>query len=253
MNNETFSRTQLLVGSANMEKLANAKVIVFGIGGVGSWCAEALVRSGITHITIVDADCIAISNVNRQIHATTSTVDQIKVDVMRKRLLDINPDADVKAIYDFYSADNYQQFDLDSYDFIIDAIDSLQSKLHLIRTATATKATFFSSMGAARKMDPSRIKVAEFWKVFGCPLGASLRRSLRKEGMPSKKFMCVFSDELVPNLGITSDTDNIATLKGADGDWNTGKVSANGALVHITAIFGLTLASLVIRQIVENN
>ena len=159
-----------------MEHIASVSVIIFGVGGVGSWCAESLVRSGVRHLTIVDSDTICITNVNRQLMATTSTVGQVKVDVMKRRLLDINPEAEIEAICGVYSEETADQYDLDSYDYVIDAIDSLRDKACLILRATQSTATFFSSMGAALKMDPTKIDVAEFWKVKGCPLAAALRR-----------------------------------------------------------------------------
>ena len=162
-----FQRTELLLGKSFIEKAAEKRVIIFGIGGVGSWCAESLVRSGIRQLTIVDSDRVCVTNVNRQLMATTKTVGQVKTDILRDRLLEINPKAQINAVQKIYSPETSESFELESYDFIIDAIDSLSNKVHLIQTATKTDATFFSSMGAALKMDPTRIKVAEFWKVAG--------------------------------------------------------------------------------------
>jgi Dinucleotide-utilizing enzymes involved in molybdopterin and thiamine biosynthesis family 1 len=184
-----FKRTELLVGNELMDKIANTRIIIFGVGGVGSWCAESLVRSGIKYITIVDSDRICITNVNRQLMATTKTIGQVKVEALKSRLLEINPTAEITALQQIYSAETSDSFNLDSYDYIIDAIDSLQNKIDLIRTATKTNATFFSSMGAALKMDPMKIKTAEFWKVIGCPLAAALRRKIRKGEKLAKKFM----------------------------------------------------------------
>ena len=182
LNNEIFQRTQLLLGKTFLEKATEKRVIIFGIGGVGSWCAESLVRAGIGHITIVDSDKVSITNVNRQLLATTKTVGMVKTDVLKERLLEINPDVDVLALQQIYSPETSESFELDTYDFIIDAIDSLSNKVHLLQTATKTNATVFASMGAALKLDPTRIKVAEFWKVQGCPLAAALRSRLKKLG-----------------------------------------------------------------------
>ena len=134
--------------------------------------------SGIRHLTIVDSDRVCVTNVNRQLMATSKTVGQVKTELLRDRLLEINPKAEITALQKIYSPETSGSFQLDSYDFIIDAIDSLSNKVHLIQTATQTDAVFFSSMGAALKMDPTRIKIAEFWKVNGCPLGAALRGPL---------------------------------------------------------------------------
>ena len=190
-----YNRTELLVGDDVMTALAKTRVIIFGVGGVGSWCAEGLVRSGITHLTIVDSDRICITNVNRQLMATTRTVGQVKVDAMKDRLLEINPKAEITAIQQIYSAETASQFNLDDYDYVVDAVDSLKDKVQLILNATASSAKFYCSLGAALKVNPLKVQVAEFWKVRGCPLGAALRKKMKRAGTyPSKKFLCVFDD-----------------------------------------------------------
>lgn len=235
-----FDRTERLLGEEMMEKLSRIKVIIFGVGGVGSWCAEGLIRSGIGHLTMVDMDTVNVTNVNRQLMATTRTVGRIKVDVLRERLLEINPDADITAIHQVYSAETEDQFDLDSYDYVIDAIDSLKDKAHLMLKACESKAVLFSSMGAACKIDPTKIKVAEFWEVRGCPLGAALRKKFKKAGtFPAHKFMCVYDDEVLPNKG------------GDKGETCDYKAVINGTTAHITGIFGLTISGLVLKDIVK--
>lgn len=174
-----YNRTELLLGDDVMEALAAVRVIIFGVGGVGSWCAEGLVRSGITKLTIVDSDRICITNVNRQLMATTKTVGQVKVDALKAHLLEINPKAEVTAVQQIYCEETAGQFNLDEYDYVIDAVDSLKDKVHLILNATSSKAKFFCSLGAALKVDPLKIKVAEFWNVRGCPLGAALRKKMK--------------------------------------------------------------------------
>lgn len=250
LEEKIYSRSTLLLGEATMGKMHQQKVIVFGIGGVGSWAAEALVRTGVTDITIVDADRVAASNINRQAPATSLTVGEPKTDAMRSRLLAINPAAKVTAIQRIYTADTAESFRLEEYDYVIDAIDSLADKVRLIHNATrARNVRFYSSMGAALKLDPTRIKVAEFGKVTGCRLAAALRRKIKKTGMyPSRKFKCVFSDELLPNLGIPAQ-ENGTELEPSPMTY--GKVAANGSLCHITAIFGMTLAGLVIQDIAK--
>lgn len=228
-----LQRALLLLGDGVMERVAQQRIIVFGCGGVGSWCIEALVRSGFRHITLVDFDRVSPSNINRQLMATQSTVGQVKVEAMRRHLLDINPEADIVIRNETYCADTADTFPLDDYDYVIDAIDSLPDKQLLIERATRSRAQFFSSMGAALKMDPTRVQVAEFWKVKGCPLARALRQRFKKQQrFPARKFRCVFSDELLKNQG--------------EGE------RANGSLVHITAIFGFTLAGLVITDIKKN-
>ena len=238
---DIFQRTERLLGKDCMERLSRARVIVFGVGGVGSWCVEGLVRSGIGHITIVDCDKVSTTNINRQLMATTSTVGQSKVEALKERMLDINPDLDICALEALYTEDSSESFHLEDYDYIIDAIDSLKDKASLILKATETNAVLFSSMGAALKMDPSRIRVSEFWKVNGCPLGASLRRKFKRmKCFPQKKFQCVFSDELLENQSVPLVDEANAFYQ---------KVQVNGTLAHITAIFGFTLASLVIQDL----
>lgn len=255
-----FQRTELLVGTEKMNEIAQKRVIIFGIGGVGSWCAESLVRTGIRHLTIVDSDRVCVTNINRQLLATTQTVGEVKTEALKKRLLEINPSAEILALQKIYEPANSDSFELDSYDYIIDAIDSLKNKIDLIRKATRTRAVFFSSMGASRKIDPTRIRVAEFWKVKGCPLGHVVRKNIRKGDLPAKKFMCIYSEELIDNQGAGSScgTDKCLCPKSkiakgdpelADHEWCSQKAVINGTVAHVTAIFGFTLAGLVIQDI----
>ena len=255
-----FNRSELLVGNDIMDSISSAKVIIFGVGGVGSWCAESLIRSGIRHLTIVDSDRVCVTNINRQLMATTKTVGQVKVDVLKNRLLEINPKAEITALQQIYEAATADSFQLDSYDYIIDAIDSLENKADLIRRATRTSAVFFCSMGAALKLDPLKIQVAEFWKVKGCPLAAALRRKMKKGEKPSKKFKCVFSEELLENRGANSScgTEKCLCPKTNHGpgdpdlvnhEWCSLKAKINGTMAHTTAIFGFTLAGLVMQDI----
>lgn len=240
---QMFNRTERLLGGEAMKRLGDLKVIVFGVGGVGSWTAEALVRSGVGHLTIVDADRVAVSNINRQLMATTLTVGQSKVGVLRERLMAINPRADIAAVERLYSAETAGEFELSDYDYVVDAIDSLADKALLLINATTCGATtkVVSSMGAALKMDPTRIAVAEFWKVKGCPLAAALRRKFKKSGvMPRRKIRCVYSDELIANRDCEADS---------SGAMSFGKAVINGAMCHITAIFGMTLAGLIVGDV----
>ena len=259
-----FNRTRLLLGDEMMSRLDSARVIIFGVGGVGSWCAEGLVRSGIGHLTIVDSDRVCITNVNRQMMATSRTVGMVKVEALKERLLEINPDVDIQAVQAIYSEETAAQFDLDSYDYVVDAIDSLKDKAALILHATRSKARFFSSMGAALKLDPTKIEVAEFWKVKGCPLARALRqRFKKKKEFPAKKFLCVFSDELIENRGEESScgTDRCVCPKTESGpgdpslanhEWCSSKARINGSLMHITSIFGLTLSGLILKHLYES-
>ncbi len=256
-----FSRAERMLGGDVMRTLATARVILFGVGGVGSWCAEGLIRSGVGHLTIVDSDCVSITNVNRQLMATTATLGRAKVDALRERLLEINPAAVIDARQSAYTAATADEFSLETYDYIIDAIDSLENKALLIRRATATPAVFFSSMGAALKMDPLKIDVAEFWKVSGCPLARALRNRFKRDKLfPERKFLCVYSPEVMPNRGAEAPSAAsavpAATPQAADmdtvapaGRWDAAKAQINGSLVHTTAIFGFMLAGLVVQDI----
>jgi tRNA A37 threonylcarbamoyladenosine dehydratase len=231
-----FQRTELLLGKSFIEKAFQKRVIIFGIGGVGSWCAESLVRSGINQLTIVDSDRVCVTNVNRQLLATTKTVGKVKTEVLKERLLEINPKAEITALQKIYSPETSESFELDTYDYIIDAIDSLSNKVHLIQTATKTKARFFSSMGAA------------------------LRSRLKKMGGTSKKFMCVYSDELLKNKGENAacGTEKCLCPKALEGpgdpdlvnhEWCSLKAQVNGTTSYMPAMFGMTIAGLVIQSI----
>ncbi len=268
-----FRRSELLLGDKAMRSIAEKRVIIFGVGGVGSWCAESLVRSGIKQLTIVDSDRVCITNINRQLMATAKTVGQVKVDALKERLLSINPAAEITAIQQIFTAETADSFHIDSYDYIIDAIDSLKDKALLILMATASSRTgvdgkapkFFSSMGAALKLDPTRIKTAEFWKVQGDPLARALRnRFKRNKVFPKRKFQCVYSDELLQNKGhnATCGTEQCMCPKAKMGpgdpsllnhEWCSSKAQINGTLAHITAIFGFMLAGLVIQDIVQSS
>ena len=182
---EIFSRSELLLGEEAMSCIGEKRVIIFGVGGVGSWCAESLIRSGIKHLTIVDSDTVCASNINRQLMATTETIGQVKVDVLRQRLLTINPSAEITAIHEFFTAETAESFHLDSYDYIIDAIDSLKDKALLILMACETNATFFASMGAALKLDPTRIKISEFWKISCASIPTNLSSPKARAKAPS--------------------------------------------------------------------
>ena len=243
MNKDLFNRTELLLGTDAMERIQSKHVIIFGVGGVGSWCAECLVREGITHLTIVDSDVVCVTNCNRQLMATTKTIGQSKVEALRNRLLEINPDADIVALQKNFNEETASDFCLETYDYVIDAIDSLKDKISLIMQA-ASKSVLFSSMGAALRIDPTKVRVSEFWKVKGDPLAAAMRSAMRRNKLfPARKFLCVHSEETpLPNLG--------KALQ--DGSQNFNKVQTNGSLAHITAIFGMTLAGLVIQDICKS-
>ncbi len=225
---DIFQRISLLLGEDFYEIFSTKKVIIFGLGGVGSWCAEALIRSGIGQITLVDYDKVVTSNINRQLPANTETIGAYKVEVLKSHFEKINPHVLIDISKQAYTQESSADFHLEEYDYIIDAIDSVKDKIHLIQTACKTNATLFSSMGAALRIDPTRVRVSEFWKVQGDPLARALRQQFKKTEFPTRKFQCVYSDERLKNK--------------TEGD-------ANGSMMPVTATFGMVLASLVIKDV----
>ena len=218
-----FTRTIQLIGEDSFRALQNARVILFGVGGVGGWCAETLLRTGIGHLTIVDFDKVDTTNLNRQVVATHENIGQSKVLEMQKRLLTIAPEADIQAIDRQYNSETADTFDLAHYDIVIDAIDMVECKALLLYRATQAGSKVYSSMGAGRKTDPQKIRTIEFWKVQGCPLARALRTKMKKAGlMPTSKIQCVYSEEI-------------------SGD--------QGTLAPVVGVFGMTLASMVINEL----
>ena len=193
MNTNQFARTRLTFGKENMEKLYNARVIVFGIGGVGSYVVEALVRSGVGAIDIVDDDKICLSNLNRQLYALQSTIGRDKVDVAEERIHDINPDCVVRAYKTFFLPETQDQFDFSQYDYVVDSIDTVTGKLAIIEKAKKAGVPVISSMGAGNKIDPTLFEVADIFQTSVCPLAKVMRRELKKRGI--EKLKVVYSKE----------------------------------------------------------
>lgn len=188
-----FSRTELLFGREAMDKLQNSRVAVFGIGGVGGYVCEALVRSGVYHFDLIDDDQVCLTNLNRQIIATRKTVGQYKVDVMRERILEINPDADVSVHKCFFLPENADEFPFEEYDYVVDAVDTVTAKIELVMKAQEKGVPIISSMGAGNKLDPSAFKVADIYKTRVDPLARVMRREMKKRGV--KKLKVVYSEE----------------------------------------------------------
>ncbi len=193
-----FSRTELLLGKKAMQKLACSRVAVFGIGGVGSYAVEALARSGIGGFALFDDDKVCLTNINRQLIATRKTVGQSKVEVARQRILDINPKAEVTAHACFYTAENAAEFPLRGYDYILDAIDTVSSKLTLIQRAYEAGVPVISCMGAGNKLDPTRFEVADIYETSVCPLARVMRRELKARGIPALKVVYSKEQALTP-------------------------------------------------------
>jgi tRNA A37 threonylcarbamoyladenosine dehydratase len=255
--NPRFQRLTLLTGADAAAALAEKRVIVFGIGGVGSWCAEALVRSGVGAVDIVDSDTVCITNINRQVQATSRTVGLSKTETLRDRLLEINPGCKITAYGKVFSRETADIFNIAGADYVIDAIDSLGHKLDLIEITQAAGTKIFSCMGMAQKLDPTRLKTADIWKTEGCPLARNVRQGLRKRGFKGH-FTVIYSDELLPlHTGTGAACGSAQCLcparnKGdpnAPVEWCSSKKVINGSAVTVTAGAGMILASLVIRDV----
>jgi len=242
--NQSFHRLSLLVGKQTLHALSKTNVMVFGLGGVGSWCAEALVRSGVGHITLVDFDLVEISNINRQIQATSKTLGQEKSKTLKERLKDINPECNITAINKYFSQKTSKDFDIPGADYIIDAIDSMESKLELIENAVHCGRTLFSSMGMARKLNPALIRTDSIWKSKGCALARHVREGLRKRGFEGD-FTVVYSEEKQPVYNGV----NKELIDEAQGSGLQTSKKIIGSAVTVTASAGMILASLVINDI----
>lgn len=230
-----FSRTELVIGSDGLEKLKTSNVIVFGLGGVGGYVVEALVRSGLGAITIVDNDSIAITNLNRQIIATNSTIGQSKVDAFERRILDINPDCKVTKMKVFYLPETADQIDLSRYNYVVDCIDTVTAKIELAVRCQNLGVKLISSMGTGNKLDPSLLKVADISKTSVCPLARIMRRELSKRGV--RHLKCIYSTEEPVNSGIQDD--------------ESGK-RVPGSTAFVPSSAGLLIASVVVRDLTEN-
>ena len=199
MTNKIFDRTKKLIGEENFSKLTAATVAIFGVGGVGSFTVEALARSGVGHLILIDKDNVDVTNINRQIHALNSTIGKSKVEIMRQRILDINPNAQVDAIQKFYlpneSADD---FFICGYDYVVDAIDTITAKINLVVECRRRKIPIISSMGAGNKLNPTKFKVADIYKTSTDPVAKIMRKKLRELNVENLK--CVYSDEVPQNV-----------------------------------------------------
>ena len=233
---EQFSRTEILLGADAMELLARARVAIFGIGGVGGYTAEALARSGIGAIDLIDSDTVSVTNINRQIFATHSTVGKLKVEVAAQRLLDINPNLIVRTHPVFYTPETADQFDFAQYDYIVDAIDTVTGKLCLAERAFAAGAPIISCMGAGNKMDGTAFQVADISKTTICPLARIMRKELKKRGINHMKVVFTTEEAMKP-VGAEEEAAAI------------GKRQIPGSTSYIPGIAGLLLAGEVIKDL----
>ncbi len=235
MEHSQFARSEMLLGKNSTENLGNRKVILFGLGGVGSYTAEALARSGIGNITVVDSDCVSDTNLNRQLCALHSTVGMKKAEVIKRRILDINPSCHVTAIDKFYLPENSDEFSLDRYDYIADAIDTVSAKIDLAVKATELGIPIISCMGTGNKLDPSQFRISDIYKTSVCPLCRVMRYELRKHGVKSLNVVWSAEEPLKPSA-----TDEI-----------TEKRAVPGSLPFVPGAAGLIMAGKIILDLSE--
>lgn len=247
---EEFIRTEMLLGSEAMETLSNARVAVFGIGGVGSFVVEGLARSGVEQFLLVDADLVCNTNLNRQIHATRKTIGKAKVDVMKERILDINPRAQVETKKVMYSPDNAQEVLQGDWDYIVDAIDTVTGKIQLVLQAKEKNIPIISSMGAGNKLDPTRFEVADLYKTSVCPLAKVMRRELKKRGIDRLKVVYSKEPPLTPlpleencQTNLLDRPENQLVIKP--------KRQTPGSISFIPSVVGLIIAGEVIKDLIR--
>ncbi len=237
---EQFSRTELLLGSESMKCLANSRVAVFGIGGVGGYVVEALVRSGIGAVDLIDSDTVCESNLNRQIIATKATIGQFKVDAMEERIMQINPDCRVITHRCFYLPETAEQFDFNQYDYVVDAVDTVTAKIELVMRAKECNVPIISSMGAGNKLNPAEFEVTDIYKTSVCPLAKVMRRELKRRGV--KKLKVVYSKEepIMPKEVVEPEREVGVTVK---------KRVTPGSVAFVPSVVGLIIASEVVKDL----
>lgn len=246
-----FSRTELLIGKDALSKLKNSRVAIFGIGGVGSFVAEGLVRSGVGKFVLIDDDLICLTNINRQLHATRKTIGKAKVEVMRDRILEINPKAEVIAIKKFYMPDCAMEIIRGDEDYIVDAIDTVTAKIDLIVNAKKLNIPIISAMGAGNKLDPTRFEVTDIYKTSICPLAKVMRRELRKRGIDSLKV--VYSKEEPTKPDETEENScrtGCVCPKGTERKC-TVRRQVPGSISFVPSVAGLIIAGEVIKDLIK--
>lgn len=236
--NEAFIRTAMLLGQQCVEQLKQKKVIIFGIGGVGGHCAEAITRSGVGHICLVDHDEVSVSNINRQIVATTKTIGLKKVDVMKERILEINPECNVTSMPLFYLPENASEFHLEQYDYIVDAIDTITAKIHLAVEAQLLNIQIISSMGAGNKLDPTQFQVANIYETSVCPLAKVMRKELKARNIKNLKVVYSKEEAMTPCFSE---------------EIKEGKRIAPGSCSFVPSVVGLVMAGEVIKDLCKIN
>ncbi len=239
-----FARTELLLGRQKLDRLRGKRVAIFGVGGVGGYVAEALARSGVGEFTLIDADTVSETNINRQIIALHSTIGRNKVDVMKERILDINPEAQVEARICFYLPENADTFDFTQYDYVVDAVDTVTAKIDIIARAKETGVPVISSMGAGNKLDPGAFKISYIEKTSVCPLAKVMRYELKKRGISGVK--CVYSTEppIKEQQGVSEEVKT-----GLEQELLQGKRSIPGSIAYVPSVAGLMIASEIIKDL----
>lgn len=237
---DQFSRTRILLGNAAMERLAGARVAVFGVGGVGSYAAEALVRCGVGSFVLVDSDDVSLTNVNRQIHATLDTVGQCKTSVMAERMRSINPGVEIQEINEFYLPENHDLFFGGRLDYIVDAIDTVKSKIDLIVEADRRGIPIISSMGAGNKLNPAQLEVSDIYKTSVCPLARALRQKLKKLGIRKLKVVYSKEEPLKPMV-----------IEGHKEEPPGSRHTVPGSVSFVPSVAGLIAASEVVKDLVK--
>lgn len=244
-----FSRTQLLLGGEAMKKLSESRVAVFGVGGVGGYACEALVRSGVGHFDLIDDDKVCLTNLNRQIIATRKTVGKYKTDVMKERMLEINPDVDVTIHKCFFLPENADEFPFSEYDYVIDAVDTVTAKLELVMKCRELNVPIISSMGAGNKLDASAFRVADIYKTKMCPLAKVMRRELKKRGV--KKLKVVYSEEKptrpIEDMSVSCRTNCICPPGAAHKC--TERRDIPGSVAFVPSVAGLIIAGEVVKDL----
>lgn len=244
---EQFSRTGLLLGADALDKLHSKRVAVFGIGGVGGYVCEALVRSGVGAFDLIDDDKVCLSNLNRQIIATHKTVGQYKVEVMRDRMLEINPDAKIRIHKCFFLPENADDFPFSEYDYVVDAVDTVTAKIELIMRAQKEGVPVISAMGAGNKLDPGRFKVADIYDTSICPLARVMRRELKKRNVKSLKV--VYSDE--PPISLSENMLTNGTEDGIESEARHARRSTPGSTAFVPGVAGLMIAGEIVKDLIR--
>lgn len=241
---EEFSRTELLLGRDALEKLSQSRVAVFGIGGVGGYVVEALVRSGVGAVDLIDNDTVCLSNLNRQIIATRKTIGQYKTDVMKERILDINPECKIEVHRCFYLPENKEEFDFSKYSYVVDAVDTVTAKIQLVMQAEEAGVPIISSMGAGNKLNPAEFEITDIYKTSVCPLAKVMRRELKKRNIKHLKVVYSKEEPITPmeNDGEDSQKEGMGTKRRA----------TPGSVAFVPSVVGLMIASEVVKDLIKN-